>query len=588
VGKEKWIFPYLRQYRGLFALSILLGALTILFGGALMFTSGYLISKAATRPESILMVYVPIVGVRAFGIGRAVLSYVEKLAGHQFILTILSDMRVQLYKMIEPQALFLRSRFRSGDIVGILADDIEHLQDFYLKTLFPSLVSLVIYAMIIVWAGIFSIPFAILLAVLIGLLLFVGPLLSLLYTKAKNEQLKKGRHQLYYQFTDAIFGISDWIFSGKYASFIDKYERQQQELFELETRKQSFVNWRDVTNQMVLGTIVILSITWANGLTVKGEIPPTLIAAFGLVLLSLLESFLPIAGAVSETTSYQDSLKRLDTVQAAENGGHKRQAKDLSKPPLIDRISVEINHLTFGYPSSKPLLEDFNLRVEQGERIAILGRSGSGKSTLLNLVQGALVPTSGEALLNGLNAIELDPYIPKMMSVLNQKAFLFNTSVMNNIRLGNPDATVEEVFQVAKMVQLDEMIRPLPKGYDTFMHETGDRFSGGERQRIALARILLQKTPLVILDEPTVGLDPITEAKLLTTIFETLKGKTIIWVTHHLLGVEKMDRILFLEQGKIIMEGNHGQLLQSEARYRRLYSLDRPLLMDDQTDHSLV
>jgi ATP-binding cassette subfamily C protein CydC len=90
------------------------------------------------------------------------------------------------------------------------------------------------------------------------------------------------------------------------------------------------------------------------------------------------------------------------------------------------------------------------------------------------------------------------------------------------------------------------------------------------------------------LDEPTVGLDPITEAKLLTTIFETLKGKTIIWVTHHLLGVEKMDRILFLEQGRIIMEGNHGQLLQSEARYRRLYSLDRPLLMDDQTDHSLV
>lgn len=582
MGKEKWIFPYLHQYRGLIALSILLGSLTILFGGALMFTSGYLISKAATRPESILMVYVPIVGVRTFGIGRAVLSYVEKLAGHQFILKILSDMRVQLYKMIEPQALFLRSRFRSGDIVGVLADDIEHLQDFYLKTLFPSLVSLVIYAVIIVWAGIFSIPFAILLAVLMGVLLFFGPLLSLIYTKAKNEQLKKGRHQLYYQFTDAIFGISDWIFGGKYSNLIGKYERQQQELFELETRKRFFVSWRDVASQIVLGVIVVLSITWANRLAVKGEIPPTSIAAFGLVLLSLLESFLPLAEAVSETTTYQDSIKRLDAIQAAANPVYKEQEeKDLSDSLSTVQISIEINHLSFEYPSSKPLLQDFHLKVGQGDKIAILGRSGSGKSTLLNLIQGALAPTSGEVQINGLDAIKLEASIPKMMSVLNQKAYLFNTSLMNNIRLGNPDATDEDVFHVAQMVQLDEMIKLLPKGYDTNMLETGDRFSGGERQRIALARILLQKTPMVILDEPTVGLDPVTEAKLLTTIFETLKGKTIIWVTHHLIGVEKMNRILFLEQGKIIMEGNHLQLLQNEERYRRLYTLDRPLSQDD-------
>lgn len=183
--------------------------------------------------------------------------------------------------------------------------------------------------------------------------------------------------------------------------------------------------------------------------------------------------------------------------------------------------------------------------------------------------------------INGLDAIKLEASIPKIMSVLNQKAYLFNTSLMNNIRLGNPDATDEDVFHVAQMVQLDEMIKLLPKGHDTNMLETGDRFSGGERQRIALARILLQKTPMVILDEPTVGLDPVTEAKLLTTIFETLKGKTIIWVTHHLIGVEKMNRIVFLEQGKIIMEGNHLQLLQNEERYRRLYTLDRPLSQDD-------
>ncbi|MDE3838088.1 thiol reductant ABC exporter subunit CydC [Bacillus methanolicus] len=572
--KEKWITPYLRQYRGLFALAILLGSLTILFGGALMFTSGYLISKSATQPENILMVYVPIVGVRAFGFGRAALSYVERLTGHQFILKILSEMRVRLYKIIEPQALFLRSRMRSGDILGVLADDIEHLQDFYLKTLFPSIVSLVIYTVIIICTGLFSIPFAILLAVLIGLLIFVGPIVSFIYTRTKNEQLKRGRHKQYQQFTDTIFGISDWIFSGKYATFIQRYEEQEQKLLALETKKHSFVNWRDVLNQMVLGSVVVLAIYWANGQTLSGEFPPTLIAACGLAALSLVESFLPIAGAVSETTTYQDSLKRLEAIQA--EAPPWIESENFNDAPDTSEAAIEINHVSFGYQSETPLLEDVSLEIGQGEKIAIIGRSGAGKSTLLKLIQGALAPTSGEVRINGMNAHELGLAVPKFMAVLNQKPYLFNTSVMNNIRLGNPEATDEEVFEAAKMVQLHEMIMYLPKGYETNMHETGQRFSGGERQRIALARILLQNTPIVIMDEPTVGLDPITELNLLADIFDTLKGKTIIWVTHHLIGVEKMDRILFLEQGKITMDGSHQQLLKSEEKYRRLYALDRP------------
>jgi ATP-binding cassette, subfamily C, bacterial CydC len=572
---ENWIFPYLRQYSGLFALAILLGSLTLLFGGALMFTSGYLISKAATQPESILMVYVPIVGVRAFGIGRAVLSYVERLTGHQFILKILSEMRVRLYKIVEPQALFLRSRVRTGDILGALADDIEHLQDFYLKTLFPSIVSLVIYTVIIICAGLFSIPFAILLAVLMGLLIFVGPIISYIYMKTKNEQLKRGRHQLYQQFTDTIFGISDWIFSGKYATYIQKYETQEQKLLELETKKHSFVNWRDVLNRIVLGAIVILAIYWANEQTLNGEFSPTIIAACGLAALSLVESFLPIAGAVSETSSYQDSLKRLESIQGETSLSLIEE--NLNDSLDLSQVTIEIKHLSFGYTSETPLLDDFSLKIGQGEKVAIIGRSGSGKSTLLKLIQGALVPNSGEVRINGMNAHELAPAIPKIMAVLNQKPYLFNTSVMNNIRLGNPEATDEEVYEAAKMVRLHEMIMQLPQGYETNMHETGQRFSGGERQRIALARILLQKTPIVIMDEPTVGLDPITEANLLADIFETLKGKTIIWVTHHLIGVEKMDRILFLENGKITMDGSHQKLLKSEERYRHLYALDRPL-----------
>ncbi len=586
MGNEKWILPYIRQYRRFFALAILLGSITILFGAGLMFTSGYLISKSAARPESILLVYVPIVGVRTFGIGRAAISYVERLSGHSLILKILAEMRLKLYKMVEPQAYSLRSRFRTGDMLGLLADDIEHLQDFYLKTLFPSIISLIIYTIIIICTGLFSIPFAILLAMLIGLLVFVGPAFSLLYLKSKNMQLKIERHHLYDKLTDAVLGISDWRFSGHYSSFILDYEKQEQRLFQLEVKKHSFVNRRDVWNQFILGITVVTAIAWADGLMVKGEISASFIAAVGLAMLSLLESFLPLSEVVSEITTYLDSLNRLRSIEwqcQIEN-------ENLDNQCVLTHTSetlIKVNQVTFGYSPSNPILKGIDVTIRQGEKIAILGRSGAGKSTLLNLLQGALKPLSGEVQINGRNTYELEDSISKWVSVLNQRAYLFNTTVINNIRLGRPEATDEEIYQVSRMVQLDEFIKQLPNGYETNMQETGQRFSGGERHRIALARILLQDSPIVILDEPTVGLDPMTETKLLATIFNTLKDKTIIWVTHHLAGVENMDRILFLEKGTILMEGSHKHLFATEEKYRQLYQIDRPFGEISREFHSL-
>lgn len=217
-----------------------------------------------------------------------------------------------------------------------------------------------------------------------------------------------------------------------------------------------------------------------------------------------------------------------------------------------------------------------DLALPQGRKVAVIGRSGAGKSTLLKLVQGVIAPTIGSVTINGIDAAAYGERIPQLIAVLNQSPHLFDTTVANNIRLGDPGASEAAVQQAAALAKLDTLISSLPEGYDTPVREAGQRFSGGERQRMALARILLQNTPVVVLDEPTVGLDPRTERELLATMFEAMAGKTLIWVTHHLVGAEQMDEVIFMENGQVEMRGTHAELMERQPRYRKLYELDRP------------
>ncbi|MBC1527322.1 thiol reductant ABC exporter subunit CydC [Listeria seeligeri] len=575
--KSSWIIPYIKENRGLFLLVIFLGTLTFASAGALMFTSGHLISKSSLMPESIMAVYIATVGVRAFGIMRSVSRYVERLMSHSLVLRILEKMRVRLYRLLEPQALLLKSRYKTGDILGLLAGDIEHLQNFYLTTMLPAIVSLVLYAGVVIALGVFSIQFAALFVLLIGLLVLVLPWVSLLYARGKNAYLKQGRNGLYQKFTDAVFGISDWKFSGREKTFITNYEKEEADMLRTENKQFHFVNWRDFFSQLVVGFMVIAMVYWSTTESRDGAFSGTLIAAFVLAIMALAEAFVPVSSAISDKSLYQDSLSRLDKIEDPTLPTFEEETKEMER---IDKehVVLKAENLTFAYDEKSPeILNGFDFTLQQGEKVAIIGRSGTGKSTFLKLVQGALLPTAGKVTMNDVEVEKLRPQIPELTSMLNQKAHLFSTSVLNNIRLGNQDASDEEVYEAAKKVQLHDFIMSMPDGYHTQMSEMGERFSGGERGRIALARILLQNTPIVILDEPTVGLDPITERDLLATIFETLADKSLIWVTHHLVGAEKMDRVLFLEEGKTLMEGPHAELMEAEPRYQRLYQLDRPI-----------
>ncbi|AIQ55488.1 thiol reductant ABC exporter subunit CydC [Paenibacillus sp. FSL R7-0331] len=589
--REGWFAPYASSYFWRFLLIIILGALTIFSASSLMYTSGFLISKSSIPPENILMVYVPIVGVRTFGTSRAVIHYVERLVGHDTILRILSKMRIRLYNILEPQALFLSSRFRTGDILGMLADDIEYLQNVYLRTVFPSIIALLIYAAAIITLGTFDLVFALLMGLYMLVLVVVLPLISLLFTQRRQRQVKQERNRLYQKLTDAVLGMGDWMISGRQAQFVATYEADEREVARTDGALRSWARLRMFIGQAVVGVAVLSMLYWSAGEFADGAIAGTLIAAFVLVVFPVADAFLPVSEAVEKIPQYRNSLERLNGVEEAKgavitpaayeavNAKAAAQARGIL---AAGQARIELKSAGYRYTADAAWsVQNLSLDLPQGRKIAVIGRSGAGKSTLLKMVQGVIAPAAGSVTINGVDASAYGEQIPQLIAVLNQSPHLFDTTVANNIRLGDPEASEESIRKAAALAKLDTLISSLPEGYNTPVREAGQRFSGGERQRMALARILLQNTPVVVLDEPTVGLDPRTERELLATMFEAMAGKTLIWVTHHLVGAEQMDEVIFMEDGRVEMRGTHAELMEREPRYRKLYELDRPVQFMD-------
>lgn len=569
--KDQWVKPFLKKYKGLLYLALILGFLTFFSAGALMFNSGYLISRAASLPENILMIYIPIVLTRAFGISRPVFRYIERLVSHNWVLKMTSDLRLKLYMVLEKDAIFFKSKYQTGDILGLLSEDINHLQNLYLRTIFPTVIAWLLYVFIIIGLGLFSWWFGLCMLLMLGVVIFLLPLISVLVNGARQERQKVSKNELYKTLTDNILGVSDWVFSQRGQEFVHSYEQQEAKLRQLDEQIKRFNRFRDFLLQVAFGVITIAILAWTS-VRFPGNHggAANWIAAFTLTVFPLIDAFAPLPDAAQETNIYKDSIKRLNDLPEPE------EAVSRPKEVTIDNTEIKISDLSFTYEgTSKQVLKDLNLTIHPKEKLAILGRSGSGKSTLATLIRGDLQPNKGTITLGGMSTSEFGDQITKSIGVIHQTPYLFRTTILNNVRIGREEASEEKVWQVLEQVGLKEMIQGLPEGLLTMVDEAGLRFSGGERHRLALARILLQDTPIVLLDEPTTGLDPITEQQLLDTFFETLEDKTIIWITHHLQGIHMMDRVIFIEDGQLEMSGSPQELLATNQHYQQLYAIDR-------------
>lgn len=599
IRRDRWVKPFFKHYRKALAAALALGFITYAFAALLMFTSGYLISGAA-MVETILALHLPLIFVRIFGLGKPVLQYIERLTSHDWVLRMTSKLRLKLYESLERDPAVMRGARRTGDVLGLLAEDIGHLQDLYLRTLFPTVVALLIYAGAVAALGFFSLWIACAMLLILGVLVFVVPLVSVICNGARQAKLKELRNELYAELTDNVLGAADWVFSQRSGDYLARCRDSAAAAARIEAEMERFSRRRDLAAQAIFAVGAAVLLVWA-GAHFGGANAPAAnwIAAFVLAFFPLIDAFAPLSTAAVQAGAYRDSIERLNdlpdpdaAVSAAASAADAAQPATATEPPEprtaiastepCAPFDIDLADVTFAYPDThRAVLDGLSLHIPAGQKVAILGRSGAGKSTLTQILRGDLVGDAGTVRIGGADPAALGNGIARYIGVIQQTTYLFHTTLLENLRVGNAHATRDDAWRVLEQVGLGDMVRRLPDGLDTMVDEAGLRFSGGERHRIALARVLLQDAPIVILDEPCAGLDPATEQALLTTLVETLAGRTLIMVTHHLEGAGLMDRVIFLDGGRVgrdgdvLLDASPAELERTSPHYRTLLAFDR-------------
>jgi ATP-binding cassette subfamily C protein CydCD len=562
------------------ALSILLSTLTIGSSVALIGTSAWLISTAALHP-SIADLGVSVVGVRFFGISRGLFRYLERLISHNITFRVLARLRVWFYERLEPLAPARLMEYRSGDLVARLIGDVETLENFYVRVISPSLTAILIGLIVSIFFASFYLPIAL---VFIGFFLALGlilPTLSQVLSHAPGQRLILQRADLQSQLVDGIQGMADLLTFGRGAERAQlisdtgkEYGLTQKQMARISGVHSAFGSLLTNLGLWLVLVIVIPQVT-------EGNIKGVMLGTFALMTLASFEAVNPLPLAAQMWNISREAGSRVFDLVEVEPEIKDTGDKKLEISPYND---LQFSNLTFSYPSQNiPAIQGITFTIPEGQSVAIVGPSGAGKSTIANTLLRFWDYELGEITLGGasLKALNQDE-VRKRIALVSQNSYFFNTSILENLRLARRSASQEEIEAAACVAQIHEFVMKLPHAYNTLIGEQGLRLSGGERQRLAIARMLLKDAPILIFDEPTANLDPVTERDVLGTLYEIKKGKTMLLITHRLVGLENLDQILVMDNGQIIESGTHKQLVKRDGLYRRLWDLQNRILGQNQ------
>ncbi len=566
----------LGQRRGRMLLSVMFGFMTIGASIALMATAGYLIAKAATRPPTILLLWVPIVSVRFFGIVRAVFRYVERLVSHDVTFRILTDLRTRLYTILESRLPAMFSQWTIGKLMDTMTNDIDALQNLFLRVIAPPLVAVLTAALsFVLIAPIGGLLLASVLLMGLTLVGVVWPLVSHRISRRLRQEGVDQRSALSQQITDMVTGMPDLIVSddGGQTFLSELLDRQE---------KLNTVQLRLTRREALFECLTMITVAGTAWFMLRLAVPParhellTGVALCVIVLtaLSSFEAVLTLPNAFGALTESVSSLRRVRDMENWPVPAPDPEQSDTASP-VTWRIQVQ--HVSFAYVSAdRNVLTDITFDVDPGKHIAIVGQNGAGKSTLFHLFTRLWDVQDGAILIDGTDIRHLPgEAVRNGIGVVSPFAHVFHASIADNLRIAKPSASIEELQSAAKKAQLSEWIEQLPDRYETIVGETGHVPSGGQRQRIAIARAILANPQVYLLDEPLESLDTHTASQIQAVLAEVTRSKTAIWITHQLRTLGSMDEILVLHDGQIIERGRHDELLQRMGRYKQMWDIEQ-------------
>lgn len=553
----------LREKRDV-SLAILFGFLAGIAGVALLASSGYLISKAALTSQLTILIVMGAC-LKLFGLVSALSRYGERLFSHRATFTMLSNLRVSFFDRLSPLAPGIFQQYRSGDLLARIVGDVESLQNFLLRVFYPPVVLGIVLLSTIFFASYFSPFIALVIAVGMLLTIIVIPAIFAMRQRKIDLGVRKSRGALSTEATEFLYGFRDL----KIYQQLDSKEQQLSAMskeYDAEQLKEGLEeNFSQSVNALAALLVSFFVLGVGTYFVAAGELDGLYLAMLVMLSMAAFENIAPMAVFPAHFEENRKAAARLDEIveqPAMERGEH-------SLPAAVP--GIEAQRVSYTYPGEeRRALKDISFALPAGTKTAIVGPSGSGKSTLLQVLLNVVQIDSGSVSIGGLPVQELDQekLWSRMNFVLQENHYFFGT-IRSNLLIANETATDDQLLTSLQKVQLDAFSLSMK------VEERGGNLSGGEKQRLAIARALLKGQSLWLLDEPVSSVDSPTARAIYAELFEQGKNDTFVVISHDLSGLEKMDQIIVMDQGRIVESGSYEQLIGKQGYFYGLKEIEK-------------
>ena len=565
------LLPFLRLFK--FAkLPLFLGLVLMITGLAssigLLTTSGWFLAATAIAGLGTLFnFFYPSASVRGLAIGRTLFRYFEKLVTHDATFRILAKLRVQVFEKIIPLSPAVLNRYRNSDLLNRLVSDVDTLDSLYLRLIAPFITAIFVILAMCIGLSFVNVPLALGLGVSLLLLVLVIPTVFYQLGKKFGDKLVYSRALYRTQFLEFIQAQAELLLFNAEDKLKDNMAKTEAN-WQADQQKEANLSGFSTALSLFLNGLIIAVMLWFSSQAEFGndEYRMAFIALFTFAALASFEILMPLGSAFLHIGQVIASAERVtDIIEQQPLVTFNGKAEfDQNATTLI-----EAKDLSFTYPERQNrALENLNLTIQKGKKIAILGKTGSGKSTLLQLLVRNYDANQGELFLAGKPIADYaEDTLRSQFCFLTQRVHVFSDTLRQNLQFASAvNISDEKMIEVLNQVGLGKLLEQ-EQGLDIWLGDGGRPLSGGEQRRLGLARILLNDAPILLLDEPTEGLDRETERQILRLILAHSENKTLIMVTHRLTAIEQFDELCVIDEAKLIEKGTYAELLQLEKGF---------------------